>query len=87
MNWYRKARGNMIYTVGNTNNYMEYFKEQKQPQKAIGGSVWKTREEALRFCKNGFSVFGVMADWDTDTVPNKGGDWHDLLIPANLVII
>lgn len=80
----------MIYTIGHTWSYSQYFKEQAQPQKKgrtfdyFGGSVWQTPEEAQRHCIEGFSVYGVMADW-TDTTPSPLGDWHDLLIDADLV--
>lgn len=81
----------MIYTIGNTKNYTKFFIEQGTPQKAgrtsdyPGGSVWKTPEEALKHCPENFSVYGVDAIWETDTVPNENGDWHDLLIDADLV--
>ena len=58
-----------------------------------GGSVWKTYDDAksyldLMWCEHEkFSVFGVMADWETQTTPNeeKGATWHDLLVDAILV--
>jgi hypothetical protein len=79
----------MIYTVGNSESYLKYFSEQVHPMKAVGGSVWKTFDEAKKYApeNSGFSVFGVLADWDRDTKPSLSGDWHDLLINSELVII
>jgi len=28
-----------------------------------------------------------MADWDADTEPSAGGDWNDLLVNAELVVL
>jgi ribulose kinase len=79
----------MIYTVGNSESYLRYFAEQSHPMKGIGGSVWKTFEEAEKYApqNSGFSVFGVLADWIRDTKPNISEPWHDLLINAELIII
>lgn len=75
----------MIYTIGYTKSYEEYFERFPDPAKAAGGSVWKTREAAEVHAKDGFSVYGVSADWQTDTKPTKVGDWHDLLRSADLI--
>ena len=85
----------MIYTIGNSENYLIYFAEQARPLKKgrdkdfQGGSVWKTFDEAAKYAPkgSGFSVFGVLADWDRDTEPHEGESYHDLLINAELVII
>ena len=85
----------MIYTIGHTESYLRYFAEQSTPQKKglcdgyFGGSVWQTYDEAKRHAllDIGFSVFGIMADWETETSPTKDGDWHDLLVDADLVIL
>ena|SRR5882762_709624 len=71
----------MIYTIGHTEAYTQFFKEQKEPgfpkkkgrdKFYDGGSVWKTYVEALKVCNinPGFSVYGVLANWDTETTPN-----------------
>lgn len=46
----------MIYTVGHATNYRQYFKEQTNPKKAIGGSVWETKAEAEKNCPPGYEV-------------------------------
>lgn len=79
----------MIYTIGHTENYERYFEEQGTPQKLgrtadyAGGSVWKTQEEAQRGCPDGYSVYGVLADWEKDTAPTVN-DWNDLLVTSDL---
>lgn len=85
----------MIYTIGHTESYERYFKEQEADEgypKKIGrnteypgGSVWKTFDNALRHCPNGYSVYGVLANWEKDTKPSNEGDWHDLLVDSTLV--
>jgi hypothetical protein len=55
-----------------------------------GGSVWPTREAAQAWLDANpdkpWSVYGVIADWDTDTEPSRvGQEWHDLLVDSLLV--
>jgi hypothetical protein len=63
----------MIYTIGKTELYEQYFKERRTVKKQgrtkdyPGGSVWQTREEAEKCCSKGYSVYGVEADWERDT--------------------
>jgi len=81
----------MIYTIGYTKSYLKYFEEQETPKKMgrtkdyPGGSVWKTKKEAQQNCKEGYSVFGVLADWNKDTEPNENESFNNLLIDAELV--
>jgi len=83
----------MIYTVGHTESYLKYFQEQEHPKKKgrdgsyRGGSVWKTYQEAKCYAPvdSGYSVFGVLADWDFDTEESPEGDWQNLIINAELV--
>lgn len=83
----------MIYTVGKEELYELYFYKQGSPRKMgrtdtyPGGSVWKTKEEAEKFCKEGYKVYGVEADWDRDTEKSENGDCHDLLVSSYLVRI
>jgi hypothetical protein len=86
----------LIYTIGRTDAYEQAFREQVTPRKLgrttdyPGGSVWPNRRGAEEFLvayehDQGFSVYGVRADWDTDTAPSTDGPWHDLLRDADLV--
>lgn len=36
----------MIYTIGKTKAYEQYFREQENPQKGITGSVWENWRQA-----------------------------------------
>lgn len=82
----------MIFTVGHEESYERYFEEQENlPRKLgrtedyVGGSVWKTVQEAQKYCPKDYKVYGVLADWENDTVPSKEGPWHDLLVTSPLV--
>lgn len=65
----------MIFTIGKTELYEEYFRTIPNLEKAKGGSVWEAREEAQQFANRHrdaggavvYSVYGVEADWDKDT--------------------
>lgn len=82
----------MIYTIGRTENYERYFQEQapEGPKKKgrtsdyTGGAVWKTYEEALRSCPQGYSVYGVEADWEKDTEACNS-NYNELLRDARLI--
>jgi len=85
----------MIYTLGHTEAYERYFQEQGVPQKLgktddyVGGSVWQSFSEAnkhrLKLKMNDFSVYGVLADWNSDTEKSLDGDFHDLLVTSDLI--
>lgn len=85
----------MIFTVGVTEQYERYFAKQGVPQKKgrdeeyRGGSVWESLEaaQAVVDCDSTgkFSVYGVLADWDKDTVLSDSGFCHDLLRDADLI--
>ena len=87
----------MIYTIGHTESYMRSHKRSKYLGKPFykigrteyypGGSVWKTKGEAKQHCDASRSVFGVIADWEEDTAPSIIGDWHDLLVNADIVVL
>src|SRR4030042_4677086 len=83
----------MIYTIGHIESYKQYFAEQ-HPEGPLkkgrtsdysGGSVWKTVGEAAENCPENYSVYGVEADWDKDTVPSTQGTCHDLLVDSKLI--
>lgn len=78
----------MIYTIGDRDLYERVIKE--SGDKAKGGSVWKTREEAEARKNAGdpgrlwdFEVYGVEADWDKDV--KEGPDFGTLSKKAKLV--
>jgi hypothetical protein len=81
----------MIYTVGWRESYQagfrsgEPFRKKGRAGDFPGGSVWRTRAEAAAHAGPGYSVYGVRADWETETAPSDGGPWHDLLVDAELV--
>lgn len=81
----------MIYCVYNNDSYKEDLSCGLKPKIKgrrdgdPGGSVWKTYEEALDFAWDEFSVFGVLADWERDTVPDVRGFWNCLLVDAVIV--
>ncbi len=83
----------MIYTIGHTENYEQAFLnndvviKKGKTENYEGGSVWKTYEEAERNKPEDFSVYGVLADWKTDTSPNESNNWNDLLVNSKLVQI
>jgi len=78
----------MIFTVGRAILYESYFSEQEVPIKAVGGSVWRTYQEATQYLlkneiQNEYLVYGVFADWDLDTKITEYG-WNALLKDAPL---
>jgi len=85
----------MIFTIGHTQSYQLYFEKSKlngescnklgRTKDYVGGSVWKTFEEATMACSENYSVYGVEADWDRETVRSEDGDWNDLLVSSRLI--
>ncbi len=84
----------MIYAIGWEPGYSQYLAESPECDPVMkkgrtadyaGGSVWRTPEEAQQHCKADYKVYGVIADWETDTVPSSDGQWHDLLVDAKIV--
>lgn len=73
----------MLYTIGNTESYTRYLAQYgAECKKAVGGSVWRTYREASKYLKgerkdDEYSVYGVDANWDTDTEPTEY-KWHSL---------
>lgn len=88
----------MIYTVGLRRTYEEYLKFCSSPcklgqcmegnERYPGGSVWQTRKEAQDYLERtkqpDFAVYGVLADWDTQTEPSEN-EWNNLLVTSPLV--
>jgi len=79
---------NMVYTVGHTELYNDYFERSTYPKKKIGGSVWETQKDAenylLQSQTKNFSVYGVIADWNIDTVSTPH-EWRALSKDSLLV--
>lgn len=72
----------MIYTVGKKSIYEDYIKSDPNAAKAKGGSVWKSYQDAEKFVKDGFAVYGIEVDW-TDTI--RGKKWNSLKENGKLV--
>ena len=91
----------MIYTFGDRKNYHALFKEadvrklgglQKKGRSDTyqGGTVFQTFEDAKAYSaeREEYDVFGVLADWETQTEPNRNGHpFHDLLVDAEIVMV
>lgn len=80
----------LIYTVGKTEVYEDYLAKDKHPEKAKGGSVWRTKDDARGYLlktkqDKTFSVYGIEADWDKDTEPTLEGQWRALTRKAWLI--
>lgn len=89
----------MIYTVGNTESYKRGFEEAaktgKPLKKLAGGSVWKTKTDAMEYLRKAypnsekkgiFSVYGVDADWNKDAmITEYKVSWRTLKRDAVLV--
>lgn len=85
----------MIYTLGRHTAYENNFKKISNLQKLgrcegyEGGSVFQTAEEVWEYIVaeslEGYSVYGVEADWERDTEKSQTNVWNDLLRDAPLV--
>lgn len=59
-----------------------------------GKSVWQTIEAATKrrdysttLMGTQYLLWGIEANWDADTAPNPEGNWHDLLISADMICL
>lgn len=93
----------MIFTIGHQESYLEALKAKPViPGKRLlkigrrkdypGGYAFKTREDAQRrideeYAGKGFAIFGLEADWQTDTVPSETGWWHALINDAAIILL
>jgi len=85
----------MIYTVGKYDIYEKALDEHPDLKKEIGGSVWRTEIEAVRYLykwsladtyAEEFEVYGIDADWEKDTVKSSpDNSWNDLIIQAKII--
>lgn len=58
----------------------------------LGGYAVETVADARRligenYPGQGFTVFGLLADWEKDTEPSANGWWHHLVKDAFIVIL
>lgn len=86
----------MIYTVGREDIYEDYIKNDKDAAKRKGGSVWETFKGAQYYCnenndmitsKYTFQVYGVDADWESDTEIEQNVRYRSLKRDAKLIKI
>lgn len=84
----------MIYTVGLRDNYERYLDNNPDLEKAAGGTVWKSFREVSEYLYGTpfgylYNIYGVMADWETDTKESKveGARFRDLTRDAKIVRI
>ena len=92
----------MIYTIGSAKSYLDAMLASGEvvhksgagsPAGYIGGYAFKTIEDAQRRIDEygdspyQFSIFGLDADWEKDTVPNDEGWWHNLTKDAPLIVL
>lgn len=86
----------MVYTVGNSKSYRRAIAKYGLITKTgrtddyEGGIIFLTRENAERYIKEynhpNWEVFGVLADWDKDTLETEDY-WHWLLIDSPIAIL
>lgn len=91
----------MIYTIGHAETYRNTMSQITEPMLKVGKGIWqgqpyeggyafRTYEDAMRRIDEaypdwGFDVFGMEADWDTETEPSEEGWWHHLLVDAPVI--
>ncbi|MGB1249037.1 MAG: hypothetical protein ACPG8W_00275 [Candidatus Promineifilaceae bacterium] len=91
----------MLYTVGPRNVYKAQAEVWGRPllkvgrsDDYLGGCVFQNVETAQRFIAektdghgDRFGVFGVEADWQSDTIPSEDGWWHHLLLDKRIIFL
>ena len=81
----------MLYTLGLKDRYDSYIEADPDAAKGVTGSVWKTMEDVqAHFERNksvlgSFAIYGVEADWETDTEVVPGESWRALTRSGKLV--
>ena len=81
----------MIYTVGREDIYIPLLENYPDTEKDVDGSVWQTLEEVEDYLvatsqQDRYSIYGVDADWDTDTVVIEGSAYRSLTRKARLIV-
>lgn len=93
----------MIFTVGHRESYEKGIDEmgadfQKlgkrddfQGSPYLGGSVWKSEKEAERYLAvrqlASYAVYGILADWETETEQLPDEPYRRLLVDAQIVAL
>ena len=75
-----------IYKVGRRAPCDEF------PNGYAGGYAFASIEDAQRRIEEayegrGFAVFGLLADWESDTEPSSDGWWRNLVTDALVVVV
>jgi hypothetical protein len=87
----------MLYTIGNRRNYLATFRKMAgvdggTHDKGKGGYAVLSIDEARQRAREqapdeDMAVFGIYADWESDTVGVEDGWWHNLNKPAPIVML
>lgn len=88
----------MIYTIGHYVSYMKGFEDAGdgalyklgRTEDYEGGCAFRTADDARRAIEeleqeDFYAVFGLDADWETETEPSAAHWWHDLLVDAPIL--
>lgn len=83
----------MIYTLGKKEIYEPYIAADPNAAKAAGGSVWRTYEEIIAYLDETrhkqditqYCIYGVIANWSTDTKKLKNTNYRALKRDAKLI--
>ncbi|MBS1722594.1 MAG: hypothetical protein JSS66_06245 [Armatimonadetes bacterium] len=81
----------MLYTVGRKDVYEPLFAEHPDGfDKLAGGSVWPTEAVARQYLERwglseSFGVYGINANWTTDTCLEEGCEYRSLTRDAKCV--
>ncbi|MBT4101691.1 MAG: hypothetical protein HOM68_11760 [Gemmatimonadetes bacterium] len=87
----------MLYTIGHRLNYLQTFRKMAgvvdgTHNKGKGGFAVRSIDEARQLAHEHFpdkdmAIFGIYADWETDTVAVADGWWHNLSKAAPIVML
>lgn len=81
----------MIYTIGHRENYLKAIAIYGTILKGIGGYAFQTFEDASRRIEElkkqkEWVVWGLDANWETDTQPDEDGGWWRVLARTSHII-
>lgn len=89
----------MIYTIGHTYSYLTGYIGKRELGKRLmklgqydtypGGAVFAYESQAQEYIRDrpDYSVFGVLADWKTETERDPLRPFHRLLINSQIVLL